>query len=270
MPAPTITVSQLDTLLHTLAEDSYYEDVILHGSPDAPVGGVLVTWMASVGALARAGREGLDTVICHEPCVFVPDPSEASLVSDQQLSHWPANRRRLDLIAKHRLAVICCHRTLDAWCVPDVFYRDILGLGQPVLRKGVRGYHFVQVYEVPPTPARDLVTRFKQTLGLTTIRAHLADPERPIRRLGIAWGGVGLYANFYTTAQVLAEGVDMMVGGETDETAAYFFTEAGVDFVELGHQRSEIDGIAQLVPWLQARLTVPVVLHREISPLEFH
>jgi putative NIF3 family GTP cyclohydrolase 1 type 2 len=126
------------------------------------------------------------------------------------------------------------------------------------------------VYEIDPTPAGQVVERFKTTLGLGTVRAYLQNPDRPVTRLGAVWGGVGLVTNLYTTAQTLAEGVDMVVGGETDETAAYFFAEAGVDVVELGHQRSEIDGLAKLAPWLNDKLGLPVAVYREETPLGFY
>lgn len=265
----SLTAAELNDRLHTLCEDTYPEDVLVLGRGELPVRGVLVTWMASTWALQAAVDRGFNVIVSHEDPVLLPSGAEATDEALQVARRWPVNAARMSLVQRHDLAVIRCHRTLDAWCIPDVWCRDILGLGEPVVKQGERGYGYCQVYRVKPTPAGELVEHFKTTLGLSTIRAHLQSPGRPVSRIGNVWGGVGNSRNFFTTGQVLMEGVDMVVGGETDEHAAYFYAESGVDLVELGHSRSEQPGLEKLVPWLRDTVGVPAEMFRHETPLEF-
>ncbi|RLI06915.1 hypothetical protein DRO32_04795, partial [Candidatus Bathyarchaeota archaeon] len=118
------------------------DEGVRFGDPEAEVRGVLVAWMATVKAIKRAAEEGCNLMVVHE-ALLLPYSAEGGDWS--RFLHWTANRRRLELLAKHGITVIRAHGMLDRLCVLDDFDRA-LGLPEPAVREG-----YVRIYDVPET-----------------------------------------------------------------------------------------------------------------------
>ena len=232
-----MTVQDVLAFFRSLYHEPFPEEIIHCGDPDMAVRGVLVCWMANVRAIRRAIDEGCNVIVSHESPFFgrVTDSDFSSVYG------WPANRQRKALFDAHRLAVVQVHRTLDAYCIADVF-QNMLGLGRPVVAESMAGYTAVRLFEIDPTPVGRLIDRWKQAAGLACVRAYAPDLDREIRRVGLAWGGIGLHSNMAVMARLIDLGAELLLGGETEEYTIQFCADAGVDFVEMGHAVSEAPG----------------------------
>ena len=244
-------VRDIAELLNSLADGSFYEEGLHYGDPDMEVRGMLLCWMANLRAIRRAIDDRCNLIVCHESPFFGP----ASSVPDnrfQDFYHWEANARRKELLDAHSLAVVRSHRTLDAFCVPDAF-QAALGLGEPSVTEDMAGHTAVRLFDVEPIPVRQLVEQWKRSLGLSGLRAYVPDLDRTVRRLGLAWGGIGLHSNLGVVARLVELGAELLIGGETDEYTIELCADSDVDFLELGHGVSESIGMKEAARHLQER-----------------
>lgn len=253
MPRPT--VRDINDFLADLSPNSYPEEGILFGDPEWEVTGVLVCWMPGVEALRAARREGSNVVVFHEIPFFgiVPDGNYEGVY------HWEANQRRKDELQEGGIALIRCHRTMDDYCVPDVF-QDMLDFPTPVVVEEMAGHTAVRIFEIEPSSVRELAERWKPAVAMDTVRVFAPDPDRIVRRAGLCWGGIGLHSNMGVMTRLVELGAEVLVGGETEEYTAEFCRDCGVDFIELGHLTSEQPGM----------LVAADVLAKQYSELEIH
>ena len=238
-----MNVQDFQAFLRTLAHRSFHEEGLYYGDPTMEIHGALLCWMANLRALRQAVDDGCNLVVCHEAPFF----GSGAAVPENDYTpffHWEANRRRKELLDAHGIAVVQCHRTLDAFCVPHAF-QDAIGLGEPSLTEDMAGYKAARLFDVEPTPVRELVEQWKQALGLGCVRAYVQDLDRRVQRLGLAWGGIGLHLNLGVVARLAELGAELMIGGETDEYAIEFCADSGVDMIELGHNVSEAIGMKE-------------------------
>ena len=232
------TVLEIHRFLQTLSPHGYPEEGILFGDAAMEATGVLVCWMPGVEALRTAAQEGCNVVVLHETGFFGTPPGG----DFRPLFHWKANRLRREMLEENRIALVRCHRTMDDYCVPDVF-QEILGLPEPDVVEEMAGHGAVRIFELDPRPVRELVARWKEAVSLETARVFAPDPDRPVSRIGLAWGGIGLHSNMAVMARLVELGAQVLVGGETEEYTAEFCRDCGVDFIELGHLVSEQPGM---------------------------
>jgi len=231
-------VKDVHEFLSSLAEESFPEEGVRFGDPEMDVRGVLFCWMASVSAIRQAIEQGCNLIVCHE----APFLGRAHNNDYSPFYHWKANRLRKELLEDN--PVVQCHRTLDAFCIADVL-QQMLGLGDPAVAEQMAGYTAVRLFEIEPTPLRELVERWKRAVGLSLVRAHAPDLDHAIRRIGLCWGGIGLHSNMALMARLVDLGAELLLGGETEEYSIEFCADAGVDFVELGHVTTELPGVKE-------------------------
>ena len=213
------------------------------GSPDTPVRGVLIAWMANVAALTQAVRQACNTVICHELPLFsekqelppyrwlTPRPNTTEL-------SWHPNRQRQRLIEKHHLTVFQCHYALDRYCLGQAF-AEALGLTRKAYDHG-----WETVYELDrPVTVAALVADIKRRLRINGTVRVVGDLNRRVRRVGNFWGGIGLDANLYWVRESIQHGAEVGICGEMSETTMHYALDAGVSLIETSHQLSEEVGI---------------------------
>jgi putative NIF3 family GTP cyclohydrolase 1 type 2 len=204
------------------------EEGFQYGDPEAEVAGVVICWMATVPALRFAADHGCNLVIAHE-ATFQPDDS-------QRQYEWVPNRARREILDAHRIALFRSHWSADTICIFDEFAR-LLGLGEVS-----RGEGFYRVFAIEPTTVRRLADRAKQAMGLETIRVA-GDLDKVVSRVGLAWGGLGLYSNVGFLQKILENGADVAIGGESDDIAMRFALDSDLPFIETGHSVSENPGL---------------------------
>ena len=135
---------------------------------------------------------------------------------------------------------------------------ELLGLGTPVVSKP----NWVKIYEIPPIGIASLVDRVKKAVRMDRLR--VAIPEGftgTVHRVGLPWGGMGLFVNTGYLQSLIAEKVDVLIGGETDTFGFRFATENGIPFIETGHEVSENSGIRRFADMVRNDLGIETVYH---------
>ncbi|MHB9032068.1 MAG: Nif3-like dinuclear metal center hexameric protein [Anaerolineae bacterium] len=236
------------------------DEGVQHGSGDQSINKVLVTWMATAPAIARAGETDCQLVLCHESLYF---PYDAYIKTDNPKGweDWPTNRQRRELLDKHDLVLLRAHGSLDEVCIFDDF-AALLGLGQAVEGKG-----YSKVYEVDPLPLSELIDKTAKRMGLDTLRYTAPRGlNQIVHRIGLPWGGLGLFVNVSYQQQCIARSCDVLIGGESDSYGLHFANELGIPFIETGHELSENPGLAHWVLMLEKRFPDLAVEYYDCKP----
>lgn len=209
----------------------------LFGSADRPVRTAVVAWMATPDAIEHAGAVGAQLLLVHESLYYPYDtiPAAGSPEAD-----WPVNRQRRLALEHHGLSVLRIHGTADRLSIYDAFCRQ-LGLGRPLEERGA----YAKVYPAGPgETVADWVHRVKERTGRPALRVSAPRGlDAPVTRIGLTWGGLGLFLNVSYQASILALGADLLIGGESDSYGFRFAAEVGVAHIESGHSVSENAGL---------------------------
>jgi len=222
------------------------DEGVRHGDPATSVSRVLVCFVPSVPALTYAGEHGYDLVLGHEMLYSPYDP----LVSRESHPDWPSwapNAARRELLERHEITYARVHGTLDELLVFDAF-AQLLGLGEPCYEKGL-----VKVYPIAPRPVGELLQEVKRRTGLTRLRASLPrGPRQVVSRVGLPWGGLGLFVNVSYQQELIEQGVDVLIAGESDDYGFRFSADLGIPLIETSHVASENPGLRVFARELQA------------------
>jgi putative NIF3 family GTP cyclohydrolase 1 type 2 len=70
------------------------------------------------------------------------------------------------------------------------------------------------------------------------------DMDRRVKRVGLPWGGMGLFVNVGYQQQLIDQGCDVFIAGETDNYGFRFAQECGIPMIETSHEVSENRGLA--------------------------
>ena len=220
------------------------DEGVHHGTAEDEVSSVSVSWMAASEAVEEAGRTGADLLVVHESLYY---PYDAAVHDDNPKGweDWTANRRRRELLKKHGLTCLRVHGSMDEICILTDF-ADLLGLGEPVYQ-----HSFVRIYEIAECTYGELIERVKSRTGMDHVRVSFAgELDRKVRRIGVPWGGLGLDSNVAFQQEVLEQGVDALIAGETDNYGFRFPAEWDVPMIETSHETSENPGIRHFAEML--------------------
>jgi putative NIF3 family GTP cyclohydrolase 1 type 2 len=220
------------------------DEGVQHGDGGRAVSSATVAWTASPGALDAAGAAGDRLFIAHES-LYYPYNVIHSPAPPPGWEDWPANRRRRLALERHRLVLLRLHGSVDEIAILDAF-AELLGLGAPVSADGL-----VKVYEIPPCSFRSLAARVKERAGMSRVRvAPAGDPDRLVSRVGLPWGGLGLFVNVGYQQKLVARGCDVFISGESDSSGFRFAAESGVPTIETSHEVSENPGLRRFTAML--------------------
>ena len=138
------------------------------------------------------------------------------------------------------------HGSADEICIFDDF-ADLLELGEPVVSEG-----FVKIFEIPPTSLADLVAHVKTCLAMPAVRVSTTEGmDQVVRRIGLPWGGLGLFVNVGYQQSLIEQGCDVFIAGETDNYGFRFSQEVGIPMIETSHELSENPGLRRFTGMLQ-------------------
>lgn len=213
------------------------DEGVRHGNAERPIDGATVSWMASPDAIATAGQNGHQLLIVHESLYYPYNVVNMSNPPADWAS-WKVNRQRRELLEKHGLTCLRIHGSADEICILDVF-AELLGLGKPVEADGL-----VKVYEIPECSLDELVQRVKNRVGMSHLR--VADRNfgiSRVKRVGLPWGGLGLFVNVGYQQKLAAFGCDAFIAGESDSYGFRFAIESGIPMIETSHEDSENPGL---------------------------
>jgi putative NIF3 family GTP cyclohydrolase 1 type 2 len=232
------------------------DEGVMFGDPQREVTGATVCWMPSPENIRSAADAGHELLIHHESLLY---PYPFANTQSLDTLHWRTNRQRLTALGATGITASRLHGTLDElW----IFTRFASELG--LTRVAARGepYHF-RVFEIEPTPYRELIERVKAAIGLPSLRATAVSPARTVRKVGLPWGGMGLFVNVSYIQHLIAlsPDIDVMIAGETDNYGFRFCTECGIDVIETSHELSENDGLRDFAEALQTEFPNLSVKH---------
>jgi len=193
---------------------------------------VLVSWMATLGAIEAAAERGCNLLLAHEELTY---PSGGRGGGFEHLA-WRVNRLRLSALARHGITVYRAHGMLDRICILDDFGRA-LGLPEPGIRDG-----YVRIHEIEPITVRELAAQVKERMDLDAVRVT-GDLDQQVSRIGLPWGGLGLNVNMSFVERLLDSGADGLIAGEMDDYAMRYVIDAGVPMIETSHAVSENIGL---------------------------
>lgn len=230
------------------------DEGLLYGTPDAGVKKIQVCWMADVAAIKNAADNDADLIIAHEALVFpYPVLNDGGVIN---FMSWRVNHRRLNLLARSGISLIRAHGTLDKLCVYDDF-ASMLGLSDPVVDSK---HDYAKVFDIENATYGDMIARVKKAAGMKTVRATNGDRARVVKRIGLPWGGLGLFVNAGYMQRLVEMGCDLFIAGETDNYGLRFAVDAGLDMIETGHEISENPGLRNFTK----------ILAREFPDLEIY
>lgn len=227
-------------------------DTVKAGDASAPVRGVVVTFTATRGVLARAVELGANLVITHEPTYYHHLDETGWLRGD------PVYESKRAFIEESGLVLWRCH---DGWHrrEPDGICEGMAhAFGWTGREIGGRPGR----YEVDPVSLGELARHCKTAVGLAAVRVA-GDPGMSCRRIALmpgAWGG---------RRQIIAlseADIDVVVCGESPEweTCEYVRDSAAAGrpkgLIVLGHANSEEAGMGWMVPWLRPLLPPEIAI----------
>jgi putative NIF3 family GTP cyclohydrolase 1 type 2 len=243
MTGPRDVVAWLVELARAAGQPGLNADEGLRwGEPDLPVRGIQVCWMATTDAIEAAGAAGANLIVAHEDLFYPYDVLVKGGPAD--FLTWRTNQRRAVRYAAHGMACIRAHGTLDRTHVYDAFVAalGLTGPGGDRPPPAVDGSPFGRVYEIAPQTVRQLADHVKACTGMRALRVA-GDLDTTVRRVGLPWGGLGLFVNVGYMQRLVALGADVFVAGESDNYGMRFALEAGIPMIETSHEISENPGL---------------------------
>ena len=233
------TIQSLIDVIESLSGHALNKDEGVHfGEANRDINHLLVCWMPTVDALQQAGNLRADIVLCHES-LFYPYAAEVRANMPPDWRDWPTNKKRIEWMERHGLTVMRVHGSLDQICIYDTF-AELLDLGEPVQTVN----RTCKIYEVTPQPLRDLVDRVKAAVGLDTIRVSAPGGlDQEVHRVGLPWGGLGLFMNVAYQQNCVAADCDVLIAGESDNYGGRFGRDLGIPLIETDHEVSENPGL---------------------------
>lgn len=252
-----MTAGEVAAYVESLVERPGPEDRFLWGDAGQECTGVLVTWMATLEAIAEAATSGCNLIICHESLHF---PYEHINPGLEHYTTWTVNRLRLTALAKQDLVVYRSHNTLDRFCILRDF-TDLLGLTEQIYSSD--NPYYLQVFAIPPCTLGDLAEEVKRRVGMPVIRVA-GDPKQLVSKVACPWGGVGLSLNMSAIEAMIAAGADVLIAGECDEYAMRYALDAGVPMIETSHAGSENPGLKHFAEHLSRTFPDLNVVYHEV------
>ena len=80
--------------------------------------------------------------------------------------------------------------------------------------------------------------------------AHLPDPDAKVSRVGLPWGGLGLFINVGYQQRLVVQDCDVFIAGEADNYGFRFAVECGIPMIETSHEISENPGLSHFTRML--------------------
>jgi len=222
------------------------DEGIQHGPADRAVSDATICWMATPAAIQAAGENHSDLLIGHES-LYYPYDVVNSADPPPDWPDWPTNRQRTAPLDRYGLTFLRLHGSLDEVCIFDDF-AALLDLGTPVYADGL-----VRIYEVEECTLAELIRRVKDKTHMAGLR--VSQPEaarRRIRRVGLPWGGLGLFVNVAYQQRLIEQGCDAFIAGESDNYGFRFSAECGIPMIETSHEISENPGLRRFAGMLAA------------------
>ena len=238
------------------AEENIYE----FGSGRDDLTGIGVAWWIDSAMLEDFAAKSLNLGITHERVIY-DVPRQYCWGTPCRTDDLEANQRIARLVQEHHIAIHRFHSNLDLvdWGMPRALIDRLGWSSYP--SDWSRG---VPVVTVPETTLGQLMNDIKKRLKLPFLR-YDGDLSRPVRQIGLAWGGL---CQWWTAAACVAPlGVDVIVGGDIIDGVVRLCREQGWCIVDAMHHATELPAMQILTRKLRTRFPgVPVHMYENTAP----
>lgn len=239
------TINEIISHVESMTGHPINRDEGVHfGLAERDITGVTVAWMATPDAIRSAAEAGHELLIGHESLFF---PYDVVNVENPPSGweDWRVNAQRSSLLAEYSLTHLRLHGSVDEICIFDDF-AALLELGEPVYADG-----FVKVFEMPPRSIGSWAEQVQETMGMNGLRiAGVTDLNQMVSRIGLPWGGLGLFVNVGYQQKLIEQGCDLFIAGESDNYGFRFAHECGIPMIETSHEICENPGLAHFTAML--------------------
>lgn len=220
-------------------------DTFKAGNPDAPVTGVVVTFMATYDVLRRAAQQGCNFVITHEPTFYHGQDDTSQLDPD------PIIEAKRKFIRDNHLIIWRFHDHIHR-TEPDGIVTGMVDMfGWKDFQKQEEKLYF----EFPnPISLQHFVTGLKKKYAHSAIRV-VGDPQMQFSKFGLAVGASG---SIKQMKMLQRDDVEVLVAGETREWETVEYVRDAKDMfrkkalILLGHCISEEAGMKYCGEWLKS------------------
>lgn len=242
------TVRQIVDAVFEMAPNPSWgqENILEWGRFDAPVRGIGVAWWITVPMMKQLAEMGLNLGLTHERTTY-PATENFKWGNCPTFDEIGANRWIAQVASDFNLSVHRFHSNIDLapWGMPHAAI-DQLGWDQSKVDWS-RG---VPVAEIQPIALGALIDHVKRSLGIPFAR-YDGDLSRPIRRVGMVWGG--LCQGFAGLMTVLPLEVDAIIGGDVIDGVVRLAREHNVAVIDAMHHATEMRAMELLADKLRAR-----------------
>jgi putative NIF3 family GTP cyclohydrolase 1 type 2 len=253
-------IYDVEKYLYSLKDKLDPDEGELYGDSRKEVRGVQVCWMATLDAIKNAHKTGANLMLVHE-ALLSPYPFK-KMPRPKDYLCWPANQKRIELLSKYGIAVMRFHGTLDEICIYDDFAKA-LELPQPTIVEK----ELVKLYDIEPVTIEAMIIKVKNNLGLDSVRVTCCNLKKRVHRIGLPWGGLGLFVNVSYQKKLLRYNPDLFIAGETDSYAMHFAIDSGVVMIETSHEVSENIGLKHFTTRLKKEIkNVPIIFYENKKP----
>jgi putative NIF3 family GTP cyclohydrolase 1 type 2 len=240
-------------------------DILICGTPNMEVTGIVTSFMATVDVIREARKIGANMIITHEPTWFNGADDTEWLVGD------PVYAAKKVLLKQDGLAIWRYHDHMHMHR-PDEIYEGIVHeLGwEPYLQRpaeiaapapGVQPdfiKSFYDYYDLPEKTVREFADELKDKLCIDAVRI-VGRPDMVCSRVGILVGGgsLGLGDEKMPARAMEAHDIHVMVCGDVVEWTlpAYVNDAAQLGhkraLIITGHERTEEWGMKYMAGWLR-------------------
>jgi putative NIF3 family GTP cyclohydrolase 1 type 2 len=243
-------------------------DVLVGGSPDMQVTGIVTTFMVTVDVIKATIAIGANLIITHEPTYFTGNDELDWLQQD------PVYLAKKKLIDDHGIAVWRYHDHMHL-AETDRIYDGLLkeiGWEDKKIDKSSPW-----TYLIDETTVGELANTLKRTLSMDVIRI-VGNPDGTCSRIGILVGGgsLGLGREQMPMELMRDKDLDVMICGDiTEWTLCAYVNDAAMlgmnkAMIVAGHERTEEWGMKHMAEWLQPLVDdIPVTFIDAKEPFRY-
>ncbi|MCC5936304.1 MAG: Nif3-like dinuclear metal center hexameric protein [Lunatimonas sp.] len=267
LATPVGTVQEvIDNILRYIPDAPFAKtvDVLVAGSGDQPVTGIVTTMFPTIEVIRATASAGANLIIAHETPFYNHQDATDWLQDD------PVYQEKVRLLKEYKIAI---------WRFHDYWHRarpDGIILGN-LIRLGWDRYY---------NPDRPRLIKFPKSIPLGTLVAHvkkgmraqqvrvIGDLEQPCQSIYLAFGFMDSKMQIAAIRQYQP---DLILSGETREWETVERVRDGralganTSLVVLGHEVSEDAGMAYAAQWIGERIAgIPVAHVPSGDPFMFH
>ena len=244
-------------------------DLIISGSGDTEVKGIVTTFMATVDVIRKAIEIGANMIIMHEPTYYTGSDRTDLLMGDVV---YNAKKKLLD---DNNIVIWRYHDHMHM-AKTDRIYDGLLK--ETGWKKYlIEGQIHPHCYNIEETTLLDLAGFFKEKFSMDVVQ-YIGNPDMKCRRAAILVGGgsLGLGREEMPMELIRDMDIDVVVCGEiTEWTLCEYVNDAKMlgfnkGMIILGHERTEEWGMKYMAEWLKPLVDgVPVTFISAGEPFKY-